>query len=156
MTVNVEDTIREYINKSLHLSLATMSAGGPWVCEVHFAYDSDLNLYFRSTKERRHCQEIAINPNVAGNIVAQHSLEDSPHCISFEGKAELVEDETRFVEMYRFFKQRQNVTEEIIEQAKTGSGSSFYKVTIENWYAFGKFGGESNQKYKLEWNGGVQ
>jgi len=156
MSVNVEKVIREYIDKSLHLSLATMSISGPWVCEVHFAYDDDLNLYFRSTKERRHCQEIATNPSVAGDIVAQHSLEDSPHCISFEGKAELVEDESQFVELYGFFAQRQNVTEEIIEQAKTESGPSFYKIAVNNWYAFGGFENEPVQKYKLAWNGGVK
>jgi uncharacterized protein YhbP (UPF0306 family) len=72
-----EATLREYIDKTIHMSLATVSGTTPWVCEVHFAYDNDLNLYFRSLKSRRHSQEIASNPNVAGNIIDKYGLEDA-------------------------------------------------------------------------------
>lgn len=155
MNVDVEQIVREYINKSLHLSLATVSGSRPWVCEVHFAYDEKLNLYFRSLASRRHSQEIASNPNVAGNIVRQHALGDYPHAIYFEGTAEMVTDEAAFTELYSYFKQRQNVDESIIDDAKKDDGHKFYKITVENWYAFGKFGGDSGKKYKLEWNGGT-
>ena len=154
--MNVEALIREYIDKSLHLSLATVSGDRPWVCEVHFAYDQNLNLYFRSKTSRRHSQEIATNPHVAGNIVKQHSLEDSPHSVSFEGTAELITDTDLLPEMYTYFKQRQDVDESIIEDAKHDDGHKFYKITIENWYAFGKFGGDTNEKYQLTWNGGTR
>ena len=42
----IEKIIREYITKIPHMSLAAVSDNKPWVCEVHFAYDNDLNLYF--------------------------------------------------------------------------------------------------------------
>src|SRR5204862_27783 len=93
MNLDIEQIVREYINKSLHMSLATCGGNKPWVCEVHFAYDENLNLYFRSLKTCRHSQEIAQNPNVAGNIVRQHSLEEYPHAIYFEGTAAIIEDE---------------------------------------------------------------
>ncbi len=72
--MDVEKIIREYIDKTIHLSLATSSDNKPWVCEVHFAYDEQLNLYFRSLKSRRHSQEIAKNPNVAGNIIDKFGI----------------------------------------------------------------------------------
>lgn len=156
MTIDVERIVREYIDKSPHMSLATVSDERPWVCEVHFAYDANLNLYFRSLASRRHSQEIAANPQVAGNIVRQHALDEYPHAIYFEGSAEVVSDEGLFPEIYGYFKQRQNVDESIIEDAKKADGHKFYKITIENWYAFGKFGGSSGEKYKLEWNGGTR
>ncbi len=152
MNLDIEKVVREYIDKSLYMSLATVSDDRPWVCEVHFAYDEDLNLYFRSLTSRRHSQEIAINPHVAGNIVRQHALDEYPHAIYFEGIAELVTDETLFPAIFTYFKQRQRVDETIIEDAKRAEGHRFYKITVENWYAFGKFGGEKGQKYKLEWN----
>ncbi|HTE58011.1 MAG TPA: pyridoxamine 5'-phosphate oxidase family protein [Verrucomicrobiae bacterium] len=154
MNTDVEKIIREYIDKSLHMSLATVSGDRPWVCEVHFAYDDNLNLYFRSLKSRRHSQEISINPHVAGTIVKQHGLDDAPHGIYFEGTAELQEDQSRFPEYYEYFKQRQKVDEGIIEQAKQEDGHKFYKITVEKWYAFGKFGEEKAIKHTLDWNGG--
>lgn len=154
MNTDVEKIIREYIDKTLHMSLATVSGDRPWVCEVHFAYDNNLNLYFRSLKSRRHSQEISKNPHVAGNIVRQHDLDDAPHGIYFEGKAEPQEDESLFPQYYEYFKQRQKVDEGIIEQAKQEDGHKFYKITVDKWYAFGQFGGEKAVKHVLDWNGG--
>ena len=156
MNIDVEKIIREYINKSLHMSLATVSDDKPWVCEVHFTYDDDLNLYWRSKTHRRHSEEIASNPNVAGNIVKQHGIDDYPHAIYFEGKAELLNDEANFDDICELFKKRGFDAEGMIEDAKELDGHKFYKVTVENWYAFGKFGGESGHKYNLPWNGGMK
>ena len=72
--MNIEKIIREYIPEIIHMSLATSSHNTPWVCEVHYAFDDDLNLYFRSLSSRRHSQEIANNPKVAGNIIKQYKL----------------------------------------------------------------------------------
>lgn len=154
MNLDIEEIVREYIDKSLHLSLATTANDRPWICEVHFAYDEDLNLYWRSKKSRRHSQEIEENPHVAGNIVKQHELGEYPHAIYFEGSAEIIEDEGGYQKLYEYFHKRQIGDKNIIEDAKQPEGHKFYKVTVENWYAFGKFGGDSGQKYKLEWNGG--
>lgn len=38
MDVDVEKVVREYIEKTVHMSLATVSIDAPWVCEVHLAY----------------------------------------------------------------------------------------------------------------------
>ena len=154
MSLDIEKIIREYIDKSIHMSLATVSDNKPWVCEVHFVYDDNLNLYWRSLTSRRHSQEIANNPNVAGNIVKQHRLGDYPHAIYFEGTAELIEDVEEIGKAFPLFQKRLNADKSIIEDAQTEEGHKFYKLTVKNWYAFGKFGEEKGQKYQLEWNGG--
>lgn len=120
----------------------------PWVCEVHFVYDENLNLYFRSLKSRRHSQEIAANPRVAGNIVKQHSA------IYFEGTAAIVEDEDERQSIFPAFQSRLGAGEGILEEARQQEGHQFYKITVAEWYAFGKFGQPSGQKYELQWNGG--
>lgn len=154
MNIDVEKVVREYIDKSAHMSLATSAENKPWVCEVHFAYDDNLNLYWRSKTDRRHSQEIAINPFVAGNIVKQHSLDEYPHAIYFEGVAELVDDESKHPKIAKLFINRQIGDESIIEDAKDSDGHKFYKITVANWCSFGKFGGDKGLKYTLEWNGG--
>jgi uncharacterized protein YhbP (UPF0306 family) len=154
MDLDVEKVVREYIEKSVHMSLATVANNKPWVCEVHFTYDDRLNLYWRSLSSRRHSQEIAANPNVAGNIVAQHQLGVSPAGIYFEGTAELLTDPEERKRIFPRFKEKLGASEAILEEAENAEGHQFYKVTVENWYAFGKFGGEKALKHTLAWNGG--
>ncbi len=150
--MDVEKIIREYIDKSIHMSLATVSNNKPWVCEVHFVYDDNLNIYWRSLTSRRHSQEIAVNPNVAGNIVRQHALSDYPHAIYFEGQAELVTDIDEQQRILPLFVARIGADQSILEEAQKDDGHKFYKIKVKNWNAFGKFGEPKGQKYSLEWN----
>ncbi len=149
----LEKIIREYVDKTVHMSLGTATKDGrPWVSEVHFTYDDDLNIYWRSKELRRHSQEIAENPHVAGNIVKQHALDEYPHAIYFEGTAELIKDEQKYQEIYELFAKRSIGDESMIEDAKSEDRNHFYKATVENWYAFGKFGRDSGSKYHLPWS----
>ena len=152
--MDIEKIVRGYIDKSLHMSLATVAGDKPWVCEVHFVYDEDLNLYWRSLTSRRHSQEITQNSNVAGNIVRQHGLNEYPHAIYFEGTAEELTSAEKQREVFPLFEQRLGASKSILDEAGEPNGHHFYKITVANWYAFGKFGGPSGGKFKLEWNGG--
>lgn len=148
--MNIEENIRTYIDKTVHMSLGTTTPDGkPWVCEVHFAYDNDLNIYFVSKLTTRHCQEIAANPNVAGNIVKQHPLEESPHGVYFEGTAEAIEPSKEQVDTYCTRLGRDS--KELSEQLKEKDGRRMYKISVTNWAIFGKFGLESNRKHELAW-----
>ena len=154
--IDVEQIVREYIDKTIHMSLATVSNNKPWVCEVHFAYDDDLNLYWRSQKSRRHSQEIEANPSVAGNIVQQHAVGEYPHAIYFEGNTNIITDENEIKKAAELLSNRMKISSptDLIKDTQKDDGHKFYKISVENWYAFGKFGGSSGYKYKLEWNGG--
>ena len=152
--MDVEKIVREYIDKTIHMSLATSKVNKPWVCEVHFVYDKDLNLYFRSIAPRRHSQEISANPSVAGNIVKQHGLGEYPHAIYFEGKAKPITSAQDREKIFPLFQERFGVGQSVLDESAQPDGHHFYKITVENWYCFGKFGGEKGQKTKLEWNGG--
>ncbi len=59
------------------------------------------------------------------------------------------EDVSRAAE---YIKKRMNIGNEIIEEAKKDDGHKFYKISVKNWYVFGRFGQPHGQKYKLEWN----
>lgn len=152
MALDVEKLVREHIDKIVHMSLGTCSDNKPWVCEVHFAYDKDLNLYWRSLKSRRHSQEIAKNPNVAGNIVRQHALGEPGIGIYFEGQAKLLEPGDEQNTAFECISKRLQAGPEILSEAKDPNGHQFYKVTVTKWYVFGPFDSQPSQKYELEWN----
>ena len=149
----IETLVREYITKTVHFSLASVKDGKPWVCEVHFAYDDDLNVYFRSLTSRRHSQEIAQNPYVAGTIVRQHELEEGcAGALYFEGTAEIMTDETTRLAVMPFFQKQLGAKETILDDAKSKDGHQFYKITVKKWYLYGKFGQPKSAKYQLDWN----
>lgn len=152
--MTTESLIRQYITKSIHMSLGTTRDNKPWVCEVHFTYDDDLNIYFRSLSSTRHCQDIALNPQVAGNIVKQHEVGEYPHAIYFEGTAELIDSDEQIDALAPLFTERQVDEPDFIAKAKNPEGKRIYKITVENWYTFGKFGADKGSKIQLVWNGG--
>lgn len=146
---NIEAIIREYIEKTPHMSLATVSDNKPWVCEVHFIKDDDLNLYFISKQTTRHCQEISVNPFVAGNIVRQHPLDESPIGVYFEGQAEKINATEDDIENYCTAMNR-NISE-LTEQLKEQDGRRMYRVVVSNWAIFGNFNGKGHMKYEFDW-----
>src|SRR6266702_3545808 len=149
--INIEQTIRNYLPQIIHMSLGTSKDNKPWVCEVHFAYDDDLNLYFRSLSTRQHSQEIAENPHVAGNIVKQHQLGEYPLGVYFEGTARRLGPGGEQQKAFECINERLHAGDGILEEANDPNGHQFYKIAVEKWYVFGKLGGKSGQKYKLEW-----
>ncbi|HVW23070.1 MAG TPA: pyridoxamine 5'-phosphate oxidase family protein [Candidatus Saccharimonadales bacterium] len=150
--MDVEAVVREYIEKTVHMSLATSSENKPWVCEVHFAYDDELNLYFRSLKTRRHSQEIAKNSNVAGNIIDKYDLGAPVVGVYFEGTAKLLGPGTERDQAFKSIKNRLQASNEILAEADREDGHQFYKISVTNWYVFGRFSGDSGQKFSLKWH----
>lgn len=149
--MNIEQTIRQYLPQIVHMSLATSNNGKPWVCEVHFAYDDELNLYFRSLTSRRHSQDIAQNPAVAGNIITQHFLGQKVRGVYFEGTAALLSDANDKQRAYKAISQRLHVGQEILEDADKPEGHQFYQINVENYYLFDSYTSQPSQKYKLAW-----
>ena len=148
--MDVDKVIREYMPNVIHMSLATCVDNKPWVCEVHYVYDNDLNLYFRSTKSRRHSQEISKNPNVAGNIVEPHGPDTKPRGLYFEGSAAMLTGITQDSAEYKLFVNRFGLDAKILEDATQPDGHQFYKVTVSDWYVFDTRESSSSQKYHLE------
>jgi uncharacterized protein YhbP (UPF0306 family) len=152
MEIDIEKAVRTYIDNTVHMSLATTRNNVPWICEVHFAYDDDLNLYFRSLPTRRHSLEIAENPVVAGNIIKQHELGEEVVGVYFDGSVRRLGpgDEQKLA--YECIARRLRANSGILLEAQHEDGHQFYKVSIKNWYIFGRFGAPAGRKYQLEWN----
>lgn len=84
-----KEAIRKQLNSGVHvMQLATSAANVPWVCNVHFDVDDDLNIYWMSVEACRHSEDIAKNPQVAVAVVVH---EQPPlQGIQIAGKAEQV------------------------------------------------------------------
>ncbi len=149
---DVEKVIRGYLPDIIHMSLATCSDGRPWVCEVHFAYDDQLNVYFRSKPSRRHSQEIATNPHVAANIVTQHTARDVPRGVYLEGTAELLADVDENHVAYKSLCDRLSIGPDILVEAQKEDGHKFYKITVSDFYVFDARESRPSQKYHLQWS----
>jgi uncharacterized protein YhbP (UPF0306 family) len=147
----IEHIIREYIEQVVHMSLGTSSNNRPWVCEVHFAVDDELNIYFRSTTNRRHCQDIAENPLVAGNIVTQHFKNQRVRGVYFEGEAELLGDVDEEHDAYLATAKRFGEASKIQAVSAEDDTPRYYKITVKNWYLFDSYGPAPVDKYHLPW-----
>lgn len=137
MAMEPSRLIRDYLPDIFHLSLATSANNKPWICELHFVYDDNLNLYFLSKPNRRHSKEIAANPNVAGNIVKQHNATQVPRGVYFEGKAMMLADVNKDSLAYNLYVQRFSIgpemLSEIIDQPE---GHKLYKIAPELFVLF--------------------
>lgn len=142
--MDIEKIIREYIDGVIHLSLATCTHDKPWICEVHFSYDDDLNLYFLSKPERRHSREIATNPNVSGSIITQHKIGEPVRGISFEGTVEEIKDISKTHPAYLTYCERFGTGPEILDHG-------FYMIKVGDFYLFDNRETEPGQKYHLPW-----
>ena len=67
--MNPKDLIKQYLGQRNVMQLATSVNDQPYVCNVHFYADDQLNLYWISTEARRHSQELAQNPKVSAAIL---------------------------------------------------------------------------------------
>lgn len=84
--------VQDYLVKAQMMHIATSRDHQPWIATVYFAPDIDMNLYWMSRASRRHSQEIAENPKVAGTIVLPHNYGDKVRGLQFEGIAKQLSD----------------------------------------------------------------
>lgn len=66
--------VKQIIDSSTYLSLATTDGVNPWVNAVFYAPDKNYNLYFASYNDSLHVQNILKNPNVAVAIFDSHII----------------------------------------------------------------------------------
>ena len=147
----IEQIIREYIPQIIHMSLGTVHDNKPWVCEVHFSYDDELNLYFGSSIKTRHAQEILENAHVAGNIVTQHHKNQKVRCVDFEGTAQVLTSEEAEKSAFVAYENRYGKSENLLNEIRKDGDFRFFKITVENFYLFDSYG-ESRAKHTLPWH----
>ena len=90
---DVKNLVKEYLDKTILMQLATTDGDRPWICTVHYVSDERPSFYFISRTDRRHSEELTKNPNIAGVIVKPHDIGEKPRGLQFEGSADKVADD---------------------------------------------------------------
>jgi uncharacterized protein len=90
MSDAVKQQILAYLKNHNTMTLATSTADVPWAATVFYASD-DLHLYFFSSAESRHCQNLAANSRVAVTVQEDYDDWRAIKGIQLEGKVVAVE-----------------------------------------------------------------
>lgn len=69
--MSLQNEIDKYLGTQKLMSVATFG-GTPWIANVYFVHDKELNLYFLSKHWREHCLAIEKNNQVAVAIADSH------------------------------------------------------------------------------------
>lgn len=152
--MNTEELIRNYVPSKQVMQLATSVNNQPWVCTVHYFSDDGLNLYWISTEERRHSQEIAQNPNVTGYILVHQNTPEENYVIglSFEGKAEYI-GENIDEKIGQAYVDKLQKPANLLADIKSGANPhKFYKLTPTKFVLFDSK--NFPQEPRQEWNKG--
>ncbi len=67
---DIRARVRLALERGYLMSLATVDDGGPWVSDVIYVFDDDLNVYWMSDPDVRHSKAIANDARVAVSITA--------------------------------------------------------------------------------------
>ena len=95
-------SINRYLVRHTTLSLATCHDGRPWSTDLFYASDDICQLYFVSSTNTLHCQQIAANPRVSVSISRQCSEWKEIKGLQLDGVADVVSKTDRdwVIEMY--------------------------------------------------------
>ncbi len=150
----VEELIREYLKTNNVIQLATCVDNKPWLCNVHFYADDDLNIYWRSTTERRHSKEIAQNPNVAAVIKVHENTPEENYIIgmSVEGTAELIAEATDHAVVDAYAAKHDKDSKAVIAMKDGTDTAKFYRITPKSFVVFSTRDFEGNPR--VEWRVG--
>ena len=153
--VDWNKNIKEALDRTEFMALATSGPEGPWVCPVVFSYDREMNFYFVSMTTSTHVRNIEKDPSVALAIYKTERVGVSGVIgLQIVGEAATMTDPEELAKCSScYFNRAENYTEikEIAADAGgEGSNWQFFKVkTRELWYFNSKDFGEKRIKVEL-------
>lgn len=149
---SIEALLKEYLPTINVMQLATSANNQPWVCTVHYYSDDQFNIYWCSTLERRHSQEIKQNPKVAAAILVHENTPVEKYVIgiSVEGTAELVGGQVDEA-ILNGYAQKHHTSSSFVENVRSGKEPhKFYKLSPSNIVMFNNKDFPDNPRQ--EWN----
>ncbi len=101
--MEIPDQLHDFLAKRRLLSIATVDENSiPWISNVYYSSDDDLNLFFISPEDNNHSRHIAENKNISFSI-AWYNEEDLGDRKSVQGKG-VCEKVTNIKEMANVLK----------------------------------------------------
>lgn len=135
------ELVKEVLDKSHLMSLATIDDGGVWVSDVIYVFDDKLNIYWMSDPDVRHSQAILKNQNVSGTITTSGPMEKDMG-IQFSGIAEKI-DGSRFDLAKKHYSKRGKPEPKETDDILQGDSwymikPKFIQLTYEKLFGFDK------------------
>lgn len=151
-SMRVKQLIKAYLKEAKMMQLATSVDNQPWVCNVWFAFDNDLNIYWFSATSRRHSEDIIKNNKVAAAIVLSLTPKDPPRGLQIQGIAEVLtrkEDIEKAMSVYKDRIFDQETIDELMEDKQ--KPHKFYRIKPTQIVLFDavNFGNNWRQEYNL-------
>jgi len=149
--MEIRRLIEDYLFEARMLQVATVRDDQPWACTVYFAFDEILNLYWISTPNRRHSEELRKNEKVAGTVVLPHTPGDPVRGMQLQGMAKEL-DGIEAEEAMRYYAERFGVGADRVKAILDGSdGHLCYRISPTLYVLFDEvnFSEDSRQEYIL-------
>lgn len=150
-SLDVKDIIQQYLKDAIMMQLATVADGKPWVCNVWFAADKNMNIYWFSSTTRRHSKELLDNPNVAAAFcLPQLPSDNHSRGLQVEGTAELLTKPSDIATAMKFYVGRVFSVKQIKQfMGLLDKPHRFYKLTPENFVLFDNLNFPENSRQEL-------
>lgn len=87
---NLPKLIHKILEKGYLLSLASVDESGPWVSDVIYTFDDDLNIYWISQSKSRHSKAFVINSKAAGAVTVAEKPEGKGKGVQVEGNVSML------------------------------------------------------------------
>ena len=127
MSDDLKQQVLDYLHTHNTMTLATCAGDVPWASTVFYASD-ELKLYFFSVPQSRHCQNLAVNSQVAVTIQEDYKDWRRIKGIQLEGKGlpvDSVIDKAKAMAVYtRKFP-------EVIKLFTTPGSGAFYQAFLK-------------------------
>lgn len=129
-TIDTKTPIKDYLNQNKMMQLAVVIDGKPWVCNVWYATDEDLNIYWLSSTKVRHSRALLTDKNVAAAVWLHEEPTDMPvRGVQIEGTAEIMTDQAEIEKAIKYYSERIFDIEQIRQfMASPYEPRRFYKL----------------------------
>lgn len=131
--------VKEALDRTEFMVVASQGREGLWVCPVEFAYDSKLDLYAVSMLRSRHMQYFGENPDVAVSIFSTKRFPDGAVSgLQLKGVVKMCETQQEAEEAVRYIYKRRGKEVDAAVKAKDRLGPdalwNYFKITpTEAW-----------------------
>lgn len=88
-----KEIVQDLLSKGYLMSLGTLDESGPWVSDVVYVHDNNLNIFWLSKVNTRHSKAIGKNKNVAATITLSNKSGEPNLGLQIEGVATKIDGE---------------------------------------------------------------
>lgn len=133
-----QDFLPGYLENARVMQLATTKDNKPYVVNVHYYADSDGSIYWISTRDRRHSQELEANPN-ACVVIKVH--EDTPQeqwivGLSIEGRVEYIGEDPGD-DVFEGYMSKLSKPQQLMSDIRSGTNPhKFYRLVPSHYSLF--------------------